>query len=159
MEPDHRNGILAGSNNTLRVLFTKVPAVLVEMELSRIIISEINDQQVVYLREVSGDRAFPILIGLFEATSINRRLTAPAPPRPLTHELLRQVIEQMGGDLQDIVVTRMVDHTYYAELRIRMPDGELLAVDSRPSDAISLAVHHEPILPIYVSQEVLDSVA
>jgi hypothetical protein len=52
----------------------------------------------------------------------------------------------------------MVDHTYYAELRIRMPDGELLNVDSRPSDAISLAVHHDPILPIYVSQEVLDTV-
>ena len=64
----------------------------------------------------------------------------------------------MGGDLQDIVVTRMVDHTYYAELRIRLPDGELLKVDSRPSDAISLAVHHDPILPIYVSQEVLDTV-
>ena len=131
---------------------------LVEMELSRIIISEINDQQVVYLRETEGDRAFPILIGLFEATSINRRLTAPAQPRPLTHDLLKQVIEQMGGDLQDIVVTRMVDHTYYAELRIRMPDGELMNVDSRPSDAISLAVHHDPILPIYVSQDVLDTV-
>ena len=71
----------------------------------------------------------------------------------------RVVLRSDAIELQDIVVTSMVDHTYYAELRIRMPDGELLAVDSRPSDAISLAVHHEPILPIYVSQDVLDSVA
>lgn len=128
------------------------------MELSRIIISEINDQQVVYLREVDGDRSFPILIGIFEATSINRRLTAPPPPRPLTHDLLRNVISELGASLQDIVVTRMEDHTYYAELRVRRADGELIAVDSRPSDAIALAVHHDPVLPIYVEEDVLDSV-
>ena len=131
---------------------------LVEMELTRIIISEINDQQVVYLREVGGSRSFPILIGIFEATSINRRLTAPVPPRPLTHDLLRNTINQLGGELEDIVITAMVDHTYYAELRIRRADGELLQIDSRPSDAIALAVHYAPMRPIFVSDEVLDTV-
>jgi len=142
----------------ISLLFRKDAAVLVEMELSRIIISEINDQQVVYLREMDGERSFPILIGIFEATSINRRLTAPSPPRPLTHDLLRNVIEELGGTLQDIVVTRMEEHTYYAELRIRTSDGELITVDSRPSDAIALAVHHDPVLPIFVEDDVLDSV-
>ena len=131
---------------------------LVEMELSRIIISEINDQQVVYLREVGGERSFPILIGIFEATSINRRLTAPPPPRPLTHDLLKSVITEVGAELQDIVVTSMVDHTYYALLRVKTAGGDMIEVDSRPSDAIALAVHHDPVLPIFVDDSVLDSI-
>ena len=131
---------------------------LVEMELSRIIISEINDQQVVYLREVGGERSFPILIGIFEATSINRRLTAPPPPRPLTHDLLKSVITEVGAELQDIVVTSMVDHTYYAVLRVKTAGGDMIEVDSRPSDAIALAVHHDPILPIFVDDAVLESI-
>ena len=130
---------------------------LVEMDLSRIIISEINDQQVVYLGEVDGDRSFPILIGIFEATSINRRLTAPRPPRPLTHDLLKSTITSLGGEAQDIVITRMVDHTYFAVIRVRQ-DGELIEIDSRPSDAIALAVHYDPVLPIYVAHDVLDEV-
>ena len=128
------------------------------MELSRIIISEINDQQVVYLRETDGERSFPILIGIFEATSINRRLTGNIPRRPLTHDLLRGVISALGATLQDVMITRMEDHTYFAELRLLDSSGDLITVDSRPSDAIALAVHHDPVVPIYVAEEVLDSV-
>lgn len=141
------------------LLCRKETAVLVEMELSRIIISEINDQQVVYLREVDGERSFPILIGIFEATSINRRLTAPPPPRPLTHDLLKSVIAELGAELQDIVVTSMTDHTYYAVLRVKTADGDVIEIDSRPSDAIALAVHYDPVLPIFVDDSVLDDVA
>ena len=69
----------------------------VQMELSRIIISEINDQQVVYLKEVDGERTFPILIGLFEATSIDRRVKHHPSPRPLTHDLVVAIVEAMPG--------------------------------------------------------------
>lgn len=127
---------------------------LIKMELARIIISEINDQQVVYLNEVDGDRNFPILIGIFEATSIDRRVQGHVPPRPLTHDLLKNVIEEMGGEAQDIVITNLVDHTYYAVIRIQH-DGELIEVDSRPSDAIALAAHYDPPLPILVDEDVL----
>ncbi len=130
---------------------------LVQMELVRIIISEINDQQVVFLSEVDGDRSFPILIGIFEATSIDRRVQGQMPPRPLTHDLLKSVIEQLGAEVQDVVITELVDHTYYAVIRI-LKDGELIEIDSRPSDAIALAVHYEPHLPIYVSEDVLAQV-
>ena len=106
---------------------------LVQMELARIIISEINDQQVIFLREVEGDREFPILIGLFEATSI-------------------------GGELQDVIIHKLEEHTYFASIRIRR-DGELIEVDSRPSDAVALAVHYDPHLPIYVAEEVLEQAA
>jgi hypothetical protein len=129
------------------------------MELSRIIISEINDQQVIYLREVGGGRTFPILIGIFEATSIDRRVKGrDLPPRPLTHDLLRNAIEELGGDAEDIVITNLEDHTYYAVIRVRQ-DGEIIELDSRPSDAIALAMHYDPPLTIYVDDSVLDQVA
>lgn len=130
---------------------------LVQMELARIIISDMNEQQVVYLREVEGSRTFPILIGIFEAASINRHVKGEDSQRPLTHDLLRNVIESLAAELQDIVITRLEEHTYFAVLRIRK-DGELVEVDSRPSDAIALAVQFKPPLPIYVDDEVLDQV-
>jgi uncharacterized protein len=129
----------------------------VQMELSRIIISEINDQQVIYLKEVDGQRMFPILIGIFEATSIDRHVKQIATPRPLTHDLLVNTIEQMGGELQDVVITELREHTYYAVLRVRH-DGDLIEIDSRPSDAIAVAVTADPQIPIYVSEDVLEDV-
>jgi bifunctional DNase/RNase len=129
----------------------------VQMELSRIIISEINEQQVIYLKEVDGDRTFPILIGIFEATSIDRRVKQYQSPRPLTHDLLVSAVERLGGEFQDVVISELKDHTYYAVLRIRR-EGELVDVDARPSDAIAVAVTCDPPLPIYVAEEVLNDV-
>src|SRR4051794_31965437 len=129
----------------------------VQMELSRIIISEINDQQVIYLKEVEGDRTFPILIGIFEATSIDRRVKRHDTPRPLTHDLLVNIVEMMGGELQDVVISELKDHTYYALLRVRR-EGELIEIDARPSDAIAVSVTCDPPLPIYVAEEVLNDV-
>ncbi len=124
----------------------------VQMELRRIIISENGEQQIIYLREVDGKREFPIVIGIFEATSIDRRVKGMPTPRPLTHDLITAVVEQMGGEVQDIVISDLRDHTYYAKLRVRS-DGELIEVDCRPSDAIALAVTAK--VPIYVSEDVL----
>ena len=124
----------------------------VQMELKRIIISEIHDQQVIMLKEVEGDRSFPIVIGIFEATSIDRRVKGMPSPRPLTHDLVANVIDHMGGDLQDIFISDLRDHTYFAKLRIRK-DGELIEIDSRPSDAIALAVTAN--VPIYVAEDVI----
>ena len=122
------------------------------MELRRIIISEVDDHQVIILKEVDGDRSFPIVIGIFEATSIDRRVKKMETPRPLTHDLITAVVEQMGGDIQDIVISDLKEHTYFAKLRVRK-DGELIDVDCRPSDGIALAVAAR--VPIYVSEDVL----
>jgi bifunctional DNase/RNase len=129
----------------------------VQMELSRIIISEINDQQVIYLKEVDGDRTFPILIGIFEATSIDRRVKQHHAPRPLTHDLLVNVVESLGAEVQDVVISDLREHTYFAKLRVRF-EGELVDVDARPSDAIAIAVTCDPPLPIYVAEDVLEDV-
>ncbi len=129
----------------------------VQMTLSRIIISEINDQQVIYLKEVDGDRTFPILIGIFEATSIDRRVKDQQSPRPLTHDLLVNSVEMLGAEFDSVVIHELRDHTYFAKLRLRQ-DGELVEIDSRPSDAIAVAVTCDPVLPIYVAEDVLGDV-
>ncbi len=126
----------------------------VQMQLSRIIISEINQHQLIYLREVNGDRQFPIVIGIFEATSIDRRVKHYDVPRPQTHDLLVNTIEMLGAELDSVSITDLRDQTYYANLRIKQ-DGEIVEVDARPSDAIAVAVRCDPPLPIYVSEEVI----
>jgi uncharacterized protein len=130
-------------------------AVPVQMELMRIIINENSDQHIIFLKEVDGDRMFPIVIGIFEASSIDRRVKNQATQRPLTHDLLANTIELLGGELQDIYINELREHTYFAKLRIRH-DGELVEVDSRPSDAIALAVTVD--VPIYVAEDIIDEV-
>ncbi|MBM4070623.1 MAG: bifunctional nuclease family protein [Planctomycetes bacterium] len=122
------------------------------MDLKRIIINEVHDHQMVMLRETEGDRSFPIVIGIFEATSIDRRVRGLPSPRPLTHDLIVNVVDQMGGELQDIYISELREHTYYAKLRIRK-DGELVEIDCRPSDAIAVAVTAK--VPIYVAEDVI----
>jgi bifunctional DNase/RNase len=136
----------------------RMPTMPVAMELSRIIISEINSEQVIFLKEIDGERTFPILIGIFEATSIDRRVKHQEAPRPLTHDLLVSSVEALGGEFQDVVISELKEHTYYAVLRVRQA-GELIEIDSRPSDAIAVAVTCDPQLPIYVSEDVLTDVA
>src|SRR5690606_14289410 len=125
--PDWRRGMA-------RVV-AKETAVLVQMELVRIIINEINDQQYVYLREGDRERSLTSVIGIFRATGIDRRVPGQPPPRPLTHDLLKCVIEALDAEAQAVVISQLGDHTYYAMIRIRK-DGELQEVDCRPSDAI-----------------------
>jgi len=127
------------------------------MELTRIIIRETSGEQVIFLKEVDGERTFPILIGFFEATSIDRRVKRLETPRPLTHDLLVGAVEALGGDFQDVMITKLKDHTYYSVLRVRC-EGELHEIDARPSDAIAVAVTCDPQLPIYVSEDVLNDV-
>ena len=127
----------------------------VQMELKRIIINEVHDQQVIMLREVEGERSFPIVIGIFEATSIDRRVKGMPSPRPLTHDLVASVIDSLGGELQDIYISELREHTYFAKLRVRK-EGELIEIDCRPSDAIALAVTAK--VPIYVAEDVLGEV-
>lgn len=127
----------------------------VQMELSRIIISEINSQQVIYLKEVDGEREFPILIGIFEATSIDRRVKGFQTPRPLTHDLLCNTVEGLGANFKEIVINHLEDQTYFAILRLEK-DGEIVEIDARPSDAIALAVSSDPKVPIFVEEEVVE---
>lgn len=128
----------------------------VRVDLAQIRISETHDQQVIVLRERNAARALQIVIGLTEALAIDRRVKNVQLQRPMTHDLLANVIELLGGDLEKIVVNDLQDHTFYAKLVIRQ-QGELVEVDSRPSDAIALGVATD--VPIYVEDHVLDEAA
>lgn len=125
----------------------------VRCDLARIIITETSEQQIIVLRERDGERAFPIVIGIFEATAIDRRLKGHPVQRPLTHDLLATIIEQMGGELEKIVINDLLDRTFFAKIVIRH-GGQLLEVDARPSDAIALGVAGD--VAIYVEDHVLD---
>ena len=129
----------------------------VPMELSRIILSDVNEQQFIYLKEIDGERTFPIVIGQYEAASIYNRVKGFQPPRPQTHDLVVNAIENLGGELQDVLINELKNHTYFARLRVRL-DGELIEIDARPSDAIAVAVTCDPMLPIYVNEDVLHDV-
>ena len=128
----------------------------IEMQLARIIISENDDQQIIVLKEIDGQRHFPIVIGITEAAAIDRRLKKRPAPRPPTHELLASVIEQLGGKVERVVINDLRDRTFFALLHIRQGD-KLVQVDSRPSDAIALGIGHN--VPIFVEEKVLEAVA
>lgn len=127
----------------------------VQMELARILIREEYESHILELREVEGDRVFPIVIGPNEAMAIERRLMGKTPPRPQTHELLATVIDQLGAKVKSILIRDLQDHTFYASL-ILEHQGKDVEIDSRPSDAIALGVAME--VPIYVSEQVLEEI-
>ena len=129
----------------------------VKMQLARIIISELTENQIIYLQEVDGNREFPILIGIFEATNIDRRVKDDyEPPRPLTHDLIVNIASSLGASVESVIISELNHSTYYAKLRLRKEDGELIEIDSRPSDAIAVAVTFSPPLPIFVNEDVLE---
>ncbi|MBL8824249.1 MAG: bifunctional nuclease family protein [Planctomycetia bacterium] len=122
------------------------------MELRRIVTDDVREQYVIYLKEVEGDRIFPIVIGLFEVVSIERRVKGVPTPRPLTHDLICEAIEKLDGTIQDVMISSLREGTYYAKIRV-VQHGKLIEIDSRPSDAIAIAVTAE--VPIYVNEAVL----
>ncbi len=124
-----------------------------EAELSRIIINEMSDQQVIVLKERNGDRSFPIVIGIVEIFAIDRRLKGIKPARPMTHDLLANVIENLGAEIEKIVISDLRHHVFYATLHLSL-NARKIEIDSRPSDAIALGVTSNA--PIYVAEHVLE---
>lgn len=125
----------------------------VEVELSRIIINEASDQQVIVLKERHGKRGFPVVIGIVEVFAIDRRLKGIKPPRPMTHDLLADVIEKLGAKVEKILISDLREHTFYAKLYISI-NGQTVKIDSRPSDAIALGAASG--IPIYVAEHIFE---
>jgi hypothetical protein len=124
----------------------------VECELSKIIINERQDGQVVWLQEKGGKRAFAIVVGFFEASSLRDRVRDFRAPRPMTHHLISNCIHDLGGVLERVLISELKDNTYYARLIIRR-NGQTVAVDARPSDALVLAAQEK--VPVFVADDVL----
>ncbi|MCK4752446.1 MAG: bifunctional nuclease family protein [Planctomycetes bacterium] len=128
----------------------------VQVELSRIIINESSDQQIIVLKERGGQRSFPIVIGIVEIFAIDRRLKGIKPPRPMTHDLLDNVLKNLGTRIEKIVINDLRNHTFYAKICLSR-DGQTMEIDSRPSDAIALSVASGA--PIYVAEHIFDKTA
>jgi bifunctional DNase/RNase len=126
---------------------------MIEMSIESIRVSLVNYQRVVILKEKGAERYLPIWIGPAEADAIAVRLQEVAVARPLTHDLLRSVIDALGAQINCVIVNDLTNDTFYARLLLDV-DGKSVEIDSRPSDAIALAVRAD--VPIFAEESVLD---
>ncbi len=125
----------------------------VKMDVKALIVDPIANMPVVILRD-AGDRSFlPIWVGVFEANAIALQLEGVRTPRPMTHDLLRQTISQLDGTVERVVITKLQENTFFAEIHLRV-GGREVVVDSRPSDAIALALRTSS--PVFVEESVLE---
>lgn len=130
---------------------------MVQVELSKIIIDERRQDQIIVLKEKEGERQFPIVIGFLEASSIKMKISGVKVPRPMTHDLLLATIEGLGSSLVGLVIDKLVNNTFHAKLVLRGVDDKEVRIDARPSDGIALAVRAQA--PIYVDEDVMKKAA
>lgn len=125
----------------------------IEMTIKGLMVDPVTNAPIVLLRDEAGSRVLPIWVGVFEANAIALQVENVSTPRPMTHDLLRQVITDLRGSVERVVVNDLREGTFYALIELRV-DGRTVAVDSRPSDAIALALRARA--PIFVEEAVLE---
>jgi uncharacterized protein len=126
---------------------------LVEMTVESVRVHMLSSQHVVILRELDRDRYLPIWIGPWEASAIAMRLQGVTPERPLTHDLLVALLAELGATVREVVIADLAEETFHARIRVEI-DGRLVEVDSRPSDALALAVRTG--VRVFAATSVLD---
>jgi bifunctional DNase/RNase len=120
---------------------------MVEMELNKIVIDEKRHDQLIALKEKGGSRILPIVIGLNEASAIKLKISGFNPPRPLTHDLIFTVINDLEAHIEKVIIDKLEENTFHAKIIIKTASGLTKTIDARPSDSIALAVRsHAPIL-------------
>ena len=129
---------------------------MVEMELVRILMNDRRGEQMVVLKEKEGKRTLPIVIGIPEASAIKLRISGIQPPRPMTHDLLKNTIEQLGATLDRVIIDKLKENTFFAKLILNDGNGKKIEVDARPSDSIALALR--AARPIFASEDLLKQV-
>jgi bifunctional DNase/RNase len=126
-------------------------ATLIEMTIKGLMVDPITNMPIVILKDKQGERVLPIWVGIFEANAIALQIENVATPRPMTHDLLRNVITDLDGRVERIVVSDLKDNTFYAVIHL-LVRGDRVAIDARPSDAIALALRTRA--PILVEESV-----
>lgn len=129
---------------------------MIEVDINGVFLTQ-SQSSGILLKEREGDRTLPIIIGEYEAQSIALGLENIKPPRPITHDLTTKMLEACGIVLDSVLITELKDNTFFAIIRVKNKDSSILEVDSRPSDAIALAVRNNT--PIFVNESVMDQAA
>ena len=127
---------------------------LIEMTIKGLMVDPITNMPIVILKDKDGERVLPIWVGIFEANAIALQIENIATPRPMTHDLLRNIITDLDGQVDRVVVSDLKDNTFFAIIHLTVK-GEAVVVDARPSDAIALALRTRA--PILVEETVIDN--
>ena len=125
----------------------------IEVKIRALMMDPNSGTPIIILKDVQSDTMLPIWVGAYEANAIALEIEKIAPPRPMTHDLLRNLIVEMGIQVERVVVTSLRDNTFFAVIEMQTSDGNRMVLDSRPSDAIALALRAD--CPIYVDMEVI----
>jgi len=125
----------------------------IEVKIRALMMDPNSGTPIIILKDVQSDTMLPIWVGAYEANAIALEIEKIAPPRPMTHDLLRNLIVQLGVQVERVVVTSLRDNTFFAVIEMRNSDGNRMVLDSRPSDAIALALRAD--CPIFVDMEVI----
>jgi hypothetical protein len=124
----------------------------VEMKIRGLMMDPVSNMPIVILKDVSGNSILPIWVGVYEANAIALEIEKVTTPRPMTHDLIKSLLAGLGTGMRKVVVSELKDDTFYAVIWLER-DGEIISVDSRPSDALALALRLD--CPIYVEESVL----
>ncbi len=127
----------------------------IEVKIRGLMMDPNSGTPIVILKDVNSETLLPIWVGAYEANAIALEIEKIATQRPMTHDLLRNLIVEMGSRVERVVVTELRDNTFFAVIEIRHSSGDILMLDSRPSDAIALALRAD--CPIYVNEEVIQA--
>jgi uncharacterized protein len=125
----------------------------IEVKIRALMMDPNSGTPIVILKDVQSDTMLPIWVGAYEANAIALEIEKIAPPRPMTHDLMRNLIVELGIEVERVVVTSLRDNTFFAEIEMRTSEGNRMRLDSRPSDAIALALRAD--CPIFVNLEVI----
>jgi bifunctional DNase/RNase len=125
----------------------------IEVKIRALMMDPSSGTPIIILKDVQSDTMLPIWVGAYEANAIALEIEKIAPPRPMTHDLLRNLITELGVQVERVVVTSLRDNTFFAVIEMRNSEGDRMVLDSRPSDAIALALRAD--CPIYVDTEVI----
>jgi bifunctional DNase/RNase len=125
----------------------------IEVKIRALMMDPNSGTPIIILKDVQSDTMLPIWVGAYEANAIALEIEKIAPPRPMTHDLLRNLIVELGVQVDRVVVTSLRDNTFFAVIEMHNSDGDKMVLDSRPSDAIALALRAD--CPIYVDMEVI----
>ena len=125
----------------------------IEVKIRALMMDPNSGTPIIILKDVQSDTMLPIWVGAYEANAIALEIEKIAPPRPMTHDLLRNLIVELGVRVERVVVTSLRDNTFFAVIEMRNSDGDRMVLDSRPSDAIALALRAD--CPIFVDMEVI----